>query len=242
MIRTVFFLMPAFLLAACGSAPGPSGGAIRPQVPSSSGWEGREKVGEAIELLNKGDAPRARKLLEAVVDRQPGDAIAAKLIRQIDSPPEVVLGSQSFAYTARAGDSFSSLAGRFLGDPMLFYALARYNGVTAAGTLEPGRALRIPGRERKAPVPARTPAAPRPKTEAKPAPKAAAPAPAPAAAANPARALQLRAAGLEQMNRGAINRAVALLRQATRFDPANPLIQRDLERALNIQRTVHAKP
>ena len=60
--------------------------------------------------------------------------------------------------------------------------------------------------------------------------------------ANAARAAQLRAQGLEQMNRGSIDGALALLRQASALDPSNALIKRDLERATRISRAVRATP
>ncbi len=65
--------------------------------------------------------------------------------------------------------------------------------------------------------------------------------PAPPQASNAVRAARLRAAGLEQMNRGAIDRAVALLQQALALDPGSALIQRDLARAIRISRAVHIK-
>lgn len=72
-----------------------------------------------------------------------------------------------------------------------------------------------------------------------PAPPRAAP-PRPAApAANPGRAAQLRASGLEQLNRGAVDRAIALLQQASQLDPNNALIKRDLERAIRIGAAVN---
>lgn len=61
------------------------------------------------------------------------------------------------------------------------------------------------------------------------------------AAANPARASQLRAQGLEQLNRGAVDRAIALLQQANQLDPSNALIKRDLERAVRIGAAVKRK-
>jgi hypothetical protein len=63
-----------------------------------------------------------------------------------------------------------------------------------------------------------------------------------APAAEPARAAQLRAAGLEQLNRGAIRKAVALLEQARRLDPNSVLIKRDLDRAIRISRAVASRP
>ncbi|MES2721939.1 MAG: hypothetical protein V4656_02180 [Pseudomonadota bacterium] len=109
-----------------------------------------------------------------------------------------------------------------------------------------GEMAPIPNPDGSRPAPAPRPAAPRPSPQA-PAAKPAAPRPAPPAAApkppaNAARAAQLRAQGLEQLNRGAIDRAVALLSQASQLDPGNALIQRDLARAVRIRGAVRAKP
>jgi Flp pilus assembly protein TadD len=59
--------------------------------------------------------------------------------------------------------------------------------------------------------------------------------PGPASLAHdPERAASLRAAGLDQLNRGEVAHAKLLLQQARRLDPANPLIQRDLDRAVRL--------
>ena len=226
-------------LAGCAStAPGTKPLSMAaPKAPGPVSDLEDKDLSAAMGLLYKGDAVGARKLLIRMLKRRPGDPTATSLVRQIDTAPEVLLGGESFAYTTRSGDSLSLLAERFLGDPVLFYALARYNHIDTPGTLEPGRSLRIPGHEKPEPRVQRPVAEPRP---APPADKPAAPAPT-APATNPRRASQLRAAALEQMNRGAIDRAVALFQQASRLDPGNALIQRDLDRAIRISRAVHAK-
>jgi hypothetical protein len=242
-------LAAALALAGCGDGPkvaSASSGAAR----QDQRWQGSKDVAKAIDLLNAGRPAEARKKLVTALKRQPGDRVAASLLRQIDMPPETLLGRRSFDYVATPGDSMGLLAQRFLDDPMLFYALARYNGIAAPGRLEPGRKLRIPGNVRAEPQRSERPA-PRPGVKAAPpAPHegrnaASAPRPepktVPRTAANPARARQLRAAGLEQLNRGAIDRAVALLQQASRLDPANALIRRDLDRSVRIQRTVRTR-
>ena len=228
-------------LAGCAST-GPATRPLATAAPKSpmgpaSDLEDKD-LSAAMGLLYKGDAAGARKLLIRMLKRRPGDPTATSLVRQIDTAPETLLGGESFAYTTRPGDSLSLLAERFLGDPVLFYALARYNHIDTPGALEPGRSLRIPGHEKP-----ETPRVQRPVAEPRPAPPADKPAaPAPTApATNPRRASQLRAAALEQMNRGAIDRAVALFQQAARLDPGNALIQRDLDRAIRISRAVHAK-
>lgn len=241
---TLAALLPTFLLAACGGAPKSAGSNPPPKTGQAGDytWIGRDKVGKALALLQNGDAAGARQILAAVLDRQPSDAVARSLVRQIDEEPKALLGAESFAYTTRDGDTFSSLAQRYLGDPMLFYALARYNGVAVPAGLTKGIQIRIPGHlKREAPrAETRSDAAPRttaPSAKPMPAPVAKPAAP----VVDPLRAAQLRAQGLEAMNRGAIARAVALLDQASRLDPANPLIKRDLDRAIRIKRTVQGR-
>jgi hypothetical protein len=227
-------------LAGCASTSGPARQtpvAVRaaPAVAPSSDL-GDDGLRAAMGLLYTGDATGARKRLIGVLKRHPGDPTATSLIRQIDTDPQVLLARESFAYRSRPGDTVSLLAERFLGDPILFYALARYNHLQTAGELPPGLVLRIPGHEAPEPHVAREPAEPRAvQATAKPVE------PHPAPANNPQRARQLRAAGLEQLDRGAIDHAVALFQQAAKLDPGNALIQRDLDRALRISRAVHAR-
>lgn len=58
----------------------------------------------------------------------------------------------------------------------------------------------------------------------------------------PAHAAALRATALDQLNTGEVDGAVTNLKAARELDPANVLIQRDLERALRIRATVSAQP
>jgi len=58
----------------------------------------------------------------------------------------------------------------------------------------------------------------------------------------PAQAAALRATALDQLNNGEVDGAVTNLKAARELDPANTLIQRDLERALRIRATVSAQP
>ena len=224
-------------VSAAGSSPSPVIAAAAPV-----GWAGREDVGHAIELINRGDVEQARGMLTAVLVRQPNDPIAAGLLRQIDGDAVALLGKASFPYTARQGDTLSSLAGRFLGNPIQFYALGRYNGLNFPVTIRPGQLLRIPGELKLA-----KPHAPIAKAQvatvvARPAVPNATSSPAGrGSAAEPDRAAKLRAAALEQLNRGSVDRAILLLREADRMAPGNPLVQRDLDRALRIQRAVQSR-
>jgi Tfp pilus assembly protein PilF len=190
-----------------------------------------ERLSRAVELLDHGQAAAARLELAAMLAARPDDARASRLMREIDQDPRALLGSRSYAYTVRPGETMSALAERFLGDSLMFYALARYNGITAPADLTAGRVLMIPGVPHRAAASA-APAAPPPQQQQPVKPPQ---------VRDHAQARLLRASALESMNRGQINRAVSLLQHAAEVDPADPLIARDLTRALRIQATVHAR-
>jgi tetratricopeptide (TPR) repeat protein len=228
----------ALALAGCAArrAVAPVSGAAPPE---QGNWSGRERVRDAIAHLNRGDAPAARRLLMSLLRRQPDDAVARQLLAQIDTDPRQLLGQESYSYTLREGETLSTIAQRALGNPMMFYALARYNNIAVPTSVVPGQTILVPGR-RPAPLP--PPRAEPRQAPARPAPETAAPAPRPVQRGNPALAARLRGQGLAALNAGLINRAVALLRQALALDPGNALIRSDLNRALRIQSTVRSRP
>jgi hypothetical protein len=232
-------VLVALVLAGCGTvqrAVAPVTGAPPPEDGNS---RGRERVREVIAALNRGDAPAARRVLVAMLRRQPSDAVARELLAQIDTDPRLLLGQESYSYTLREGETLSTIAQRALGNPMMFYALARYNNIAVPTSVVPGQTILVPGRRPAPPPPPR--AEPR-QAPARPAPETAAPAPRPAQRGNPALAARLRGQGLAALNAGLINRAVALLRQALSLDPGNALIRSDLGRALRIRSTVRSRP
>jgi len=83
-----------------------------------------------------------------------------------------------------------------------------------------------------------------PSARAAPSPRETSPAPAekPSRGAQTAQAAKLRTQGLTELNRGNVESAVRLLRQAQALDPDNALIARDLERAQRISRAVRGAP
>ncbi|MFZ5729520.1 MAG: hypothetical protein ACOY4G_09260 [Pseudomonadota bacterium] len=85
-------------------------------------------------------------------------------------------------------------------------------------------------------------ASPAPRRAAEPQARSAPPAQKPGGGAQAAQAAKLRTQGLTELNRGNVESAVRLLRQAQALDPDNALIARDLERALRISRAVRSAP
>lgn len=189
-----------------------------------------ERVEEAIQRLRQGHREQARVELQAALLAEPNNQRARRLLSAIEADPKVLLGEKHYLYKVRPGETLWSLSQRLLGDPLLFYALARYNGIETPENMEGGRTLMIPGTPRKTvAAPTRRPAAP--KTAAAPT----------AVPANPAQASRLRRSALEHMSRGQIDRAEALLQQARTLDPANTVIQGDLDRARRIQASVRRR-
>jgi hypothetical protein len=234
-------------LAGCGTMQRGRTGTPAQAAPAQSGqWAAQ--VRDVIADLNRGDPVAARRKLTAILRRRSDNNIARQLLAQIDTDPRVLLGTESYGYTLRQGESLSTVAGRALGNPMLFYALARYNNIAVPSSVVPGQTIQVPGRRPAPPAPAprvqpRTePRAPtRPPPRATP-PQTLAPAPRPAAPrANPVQAARLRAQGLAALNAGSADRAVALLRQAAALDPGNSAIRSDLGRAQRIQSTLRSR-
>lgn len=225
-------LLLAMTLAACAqTAKGPPTAAptatppVAVAAPPPDSTPPRERIRRAVDMLGRGEAVSARMELASLLADQPDNALARKLLDQIDRDPRALLGAKNYPYRVRPGDTMSGIAERLMGDPLLFYGLARYNNVADPSQMEVGRTLLIPGTPRKAAAAtaaARAPATSGPQR-------------------NPTRAAQLRASALEQMNLGAIDKAVGLLGRAQTMDPGNPAIQRDLDRARRIQANVRAR-
>ncbi len=243
-LHIVSAVLASLVLTACattgGPAASPTGKPVAAAVVKAKpGLTPAERQKAAIDHLYHGQPEQARAELRALILEQPANTVARGLLEQVDQDPHALLGDKSYAYKVRPGETMSVLAQRFLGDPMMFYALARYNGMSTPTEIVAGQTLQIPGAPRKVMA-----TAPRPVTMLPPsATSAAAPPPAapPAVSTrNPTRAAQLRGQGLENLNRGAVDKAVALFRQALSFDPGNPVIQKDLDRAVRIQKTVSA--
>lgn len=230
--RLVLAALAMAAAAACSHLPDlpvvsstPAGPTITPDLAP------RERVRVAVELMGQGNAAQAEAELQAALSEQPDLRMAQRLLDQINGDPRDLLRGEARPYTVRQGETMSVLAERFQGDALLFYALARFNDLSAPNQVSAGQTLMIPRRPGL-----QVASAPelRGETQLPPLPSGA-PTPAATPGVDPARANQLRLQGLQQLNAGQVQRAVALLRQAQALDAGNAAIQHDLDRALRLQ-------
>jgi hypothetical protein len=170
---------------AAAPAPPVSGPASAPApTPAQSA---QRLVISAAEFLEAGQEDLGLAEVQRALQADPGNPTAQNLLRQIQSDPVDLLGGEFFLYRVEPGETLSRIAGRFLKDRRLFYALARYNDIKVPRMLQGGQTIKVPGRQPAPPAPplpppAVTRAAP-PTPE--PAPVATPPEPPPAAASAP---------------------------------------------------------
>jgi tetratricopeptide (TPR) repeat protein len=154
-------------------------------VSASQQQQAQRIAMSAVGMLELGHEDDARAELQRALGTDPNNKLAQNLMRQITSDPVAMLGQQSFNYTVRPNESLSMIAGRFLGDIYLFYALARYNNIEVPRQVAGGHTLRIPGKApppataretRPSPPPAPAPERETARVEPAPAPVVAAPA------------------------------------------------------------------
>lgn len=113
-------------------------------VPEATGATVTDSVERAMTLLQDGEASQAEALLDRLLEKRPGDATAKLLLAQIRQPPEELLGESFESIEVRPGDSLSAIAGRTIDNELLFYSLARLNGIEVPRLLRPGQVLRVP--------------------------------------------------------------------------------------------------
>lgn len=143
--------------AAESPTPAPAAEAANTQ----SGGGARE-LAAILEMLQDGEYDEGRRALQAYLRDDSRSAMARGLLRELDANPVELLGAEHEPYTVRRGDTLGEIAGRHLGDPLSFVALARYNGISRPKALSAGQVLKLPVRKRLSPASAAAASAPAP--------------------------------------------------------------------------------
>ncbi len=140
--------------------------AAEPAGPASPAavQQAQRLANAAADLLEVGNEDQALAEIQRAVQLDPANRLAQSLLKQIQIDPQVLLGREYFSYRVEPGESLSRIAGRFLKDVHLFYALARYNDIKVPRQLQGGQTIKVPGKQPPAaaappPPPAPPPAA-----------------------------------------------------------------------------------
>lgn len=113
-------------------------------LPAPASASGEPSLAAIAGRLQSGHYAEGEKALRQHLERHPGDRAAQALLRQLTADPRQALGERWRAHVVQPGDSYSTLADRYLGDPNLFLILARYNGSTNPSRLRAGETLHMP--------------------------------------------------------------------------------------------------
>ena len=155
--------------------------------------------------LQHGRYAAGEQALHRYLAEHPDDRAAQATLRQLTVDPRQALGRVSRTHIVQAGESWSTLAARHLGDARQFLVLARYNGSTDPSLLRVGDTVQLPQTA--------TPAADVTTSGE------ASSAPAPASESTSAKARRLQSESLSLLAQGQRPQALARLDAALTLDP-----------------------
>ncbi|MFN3231860.1 MAG: tetratricopeptide repeat protein [Alphaproteobacteria bacterium] len=114
---------------------------------ATPGLSARERFRKSIRLLETGQSGQAKAELEAYIAEVPNSSAAQGLLDQITTEVEDYFPEESFMVNLASGDSLSTLAKAYLGDPLKFYILSRYNELENPSQVTVGQTIKIPATE-----------------------------------------------------------------------------------------------
>jgi tetratricopeptide (TPR) repeat protein len=119
----------------------------KPELLPTAGLDDNERLSHAIALLEVGRSSQAKVELQAYLGVAPDSAVAQRLLFQIDAPLDSLFPKESFSVQLEDKETLSSLSGRYLGEVLSFYSLARYNEIINPSQVKVGQTIRIPATE-----------------------------------------------------------------------------------------------
>jgi tetratricopeptide (TPR) repeat protein len=151
------FLAVGLILSGCGASGDSSvgnntspvinkkNGSVNKQVFTAEvGLTARQRFSKALEKLENGEEGQALAELEAYLIDVPRSNSARNLIEQISTDSSQYFPSENFKVNLTSGASLSTLAKKYLGSALKFYALAKYNNISNPSRVNIGQEIKIP--------------------------------------------------------------------------------------------------
>lgn len=151
------FLAAGLILSGCGASGDNSvgndtspvinkiNGSVNKQIFTAEvGLTARQRFSKALENLENGEDGQALAELEAYLIDVPRSNSARNLIAQITTDSSQYFPSENFIVNLTSGASLSTLAKKYLGSALKFYALAKYNNITNPSRVNIGQDIKIP--------------------------------------------------------------------------------------------------
>ncbi|GAC21726.1 LysM peptidoglycan-binding domain-containing protein [Paraglaciecola arctica] len=151
------FLVAGLILSGCGASGGSSAGKdTTPEVNKTNdtlnkqsyvaevGLTPRQRFSKALEKLENGEEGQALAELNAYLISVPNSNSARNLIAQISTESSQYFPAENFIVNLKSGASLSTLAKKYLGSALKFYALAKYNNITNPSRVNIGQEIKIP--------------------------------------------------------------------------------------------------
>jgi len=133
-----------------GDTPTESNNPTEADQADQAGDQSQQKTVKAkslhqiIRMLEAGKYDAAAVELKYYRIRNPKDHTARNLLKQLTTDPLAMLGPPAHKYTVQSGDTLGGLAGKYLGSPLDFVILARYNGIKRSKDLMAGQVINLP--------------------------------------------------------------------------------------------------
>lgn len=145
--------MLMFFLAGCAQLPQLAGLTAGNELsPHDTAQAGEASASPAplmdlksiIRLIEAGQSDAAQRALKTYLSKDPKNSVALSLQQQLTVNPVVYLGKPVERYTVQSGDTLRSIAAKFLGNPLKFVILGRYNQISRVKDLRVGQVLKLP--------------------------------------------------------------------------------------------------
>jgi tetratricopeptide (TPR) repeat protein len=144
------FLAVGLILSGCGASGDSSVGKVVSPVinkqifTAEAGLTARQRFSKALEKLENGEEGQALAELEAYLIDVPKSNSARNLVEQISTDSSQYFPSENFKVNLTSGASLSTLAKKYLGSALKFYALAKYNNISNPSRVNIGQEIKIP--------------------------------------------------------------------------------------------------